>query len=105
MSVVGRLHSLRSELELVRLHVYAPPAEAHAFGFQPQPLFNRGIPTQLDLAAGAEHALPGQSERSMQHSRYLPCAMGQSSRASHGPVGRNLSAWDFLDGCANRRGR
>lgn len=62
---------LASELELVRFHVYPAAAEADAFGFQTQPLLNRVIAAQLDFAAGAEHALPGQSKGTMQDARYL----------------------------------
>jgi hypothetical protein len=37
----------------MRLHIHAPPTKAHSFSFQPQPLFDCGIPAQLDLATGA----------------------------------------------------
>src|SRR5690349_12487988 len=38
-------------LELVRLHIHAPPAEAHAFGLQPEALLDGRIAAQLDLSA------------------------------------------------------
>jgi hypothetical protein len=98
-----RLHSLRSELELVRFHVHALPAEAHSFRFQAQPLFDGRIAAQLDLSACSEDALPRQTKGSVQYSRDLARAVGDSGSASYGAVGGDFSPGDFLDGCANAR--
>jgi hypothetical protein len=53
-----------SEFPLAPFHVYAAATEIDSLGFQSQTLFDRGIAGQLDVAACAEHALPGQSEAS-----------------------------------------
>lgn len=47
------------KLPFVGLHIDFPPTKAHAFGFEPKPLFDRGIAAQLDFTAGAKHPLPG----------------------------------------------
>ena len=47
------LPALVFKLPFVRLHIYFPPAEAHALGFQPKSLLDRGIPAQLDFSSCA----------------------------------------------------
>jgi len=42
----------------VRLHIDPPAAKSHTFRFQTQALFNGRIPAQLNLAAGAQNAMP-----------------------------------------------
>jgi hypothetical protein len=59
------------EVELVHLHIHAPSAKAHAFCFQPQPLLDCRVATQLNFPASAKNSLPGQTEGTMQHSRNL----------------------------------
>lgn len=54
----------------VRLHIHTLSPKAYALGFQPQPLLDRIISPQLDLAAGSQHTLPRQSERAVQRSRH-----------------------------------
>jgi len=56
----------------VGFHVHAASSEAHTFSFQAQTLFDGRVPTELDLAARAEHALPGQTDGASQDPRYLP---------------------------------
>jgi len=62
---VPRNRSVACKTEFVRFHIHPPSAEAHTFTFQPQPLFNGRISAQLNLAARAQNAMPGQSERTM----------------------------------------
>src|SRR5262245_34889653 len=50
----------RAEPVLMLRHIDALAAEAHPFHLQARPLFQRGLPLQLDLAARAYDALPGQ---------------------------------------------
>jgi hypothetical protein len=82
-------------------HVHATSAEAHAFGFQAQSLFDGVIASQLDFAASSEYALPRQSKRTVQHTGNLPGAIGESRGASNGAVGRHFSSGNFLNGRAN----
>ncbi len=42
-----------AELELVLFHIHFAAPEAHAFAFQPQPLFDGRIAAQLDFSARA----------------------------------------------------
>jgi hypothetical protein len=78
----------------VRLHIHFSPAEAHAFGFEPQPLLNSGIAAQLDLASGAEYALPRQSKTVAQNRRDLPRCPWKSRSPGDATVSGNLAAWN-----------
>jgi hypothetical protein len=49
---------LARKSEFVRLHIDSPASEAHSFTFQSQALFDGRISAQLNLAAGAQNAMP-----------------------------------------------
>lgn len=50
-----------SELMLVAIHLDARAVKGHAFGFQPEALFEAAFAGQRDFASGADHAMPRQS--------------------------------------------
>src|SRR5438034_8405927 len=79
-------------MEFVRLHIDSPAAEAYTFAFQPQPLFDGRISAQLNLAACAQNAMPGQSERTMENSDNLPRCPGISCPAGDSAVSRDFSS-------------
>jgi hypothetical protein len=66
----------------VGLHVYTFAAEADAFSFEPQALFDGIISTQLDMTARAKDSLPGQTKGSMQYPHYVSRVPWQSCRTS-----------------------
>jgi len=80
------------KLVLVRLHVYAPAAEAHALGFQSQALLNARVALKFDFTTRAQHALPRQSEAAP---KYF-CDLSGRPRKPRGPrdraVGRDSPA-------------
>jgi hypothetical protein len=100
---IRRLHSLRSESMLMRVHVHSPPAKAHAFRFQSKALFEGRITAQLDFSARAEHALPRQTIGSAQDSRNLASVPGKAGGFGNRAVGRNFTARDLQNGRANAR--
>jgi hypothetical protein len=61
-------HSRKLKLTLPQIRPAS--AKPYALSLQSQPLFDGRIAAQLDLAACAQHALPGQSEAAMQHPRH-----------------------------------
>ena len=81
-------------LELVRLHIHAPPSKPHAFSFQAEALLQRRVPSQLDRATRSQHALPGQSKSAPQNRRDLPGRSRKSRRPSNRAVGRHLPTWN-----------
>ena len=81
--------------ELALLDIHFPPAKAHAFGFQPQPLLDRRIPAQFDFSTCAEHALPRQFKAAMQNLRHLPRSSWQSGGSRNRSVGGNFSFGDL----------
>jgi len=83
--------------ELVPFHIHAAATKSYAFGFEAKTLLNGGIATQLDLSAGSEHAMPGQSEGAMQGPRYPPGRTRISGSAGHISIGGNFPAWDFTN--------
>lgn len=97
LSARTSLTSLR-KFEFVRFHIHLAAAEAHAFGFEPESLFHGRIAAQLDLAASAEDALPGQSETVAQNGNDLARCSRKSGSTSYATVGRNSSAWDRANG-------
>jgi len=80
-----------SEAPLTQLHIHLRPAKAHAFCFQPQPLLNGRIATQLDFSARAQHALPRQSKSAMQNPRHQPRATRQSRCSRDRSVRRHFT--------------
>jgi hypothetical protein len=71
----------------VRFHIHFSPTEAHAFGFQPESLLDRGIAAQFNLSARTQHPLPGQSESIAQDRGYLPRGAWRSCGTRHTSVG------------------
>lgn len=73
-------------------------AEAHAFGFQPHPLFERGFGAQADLAAGAEHAMPREAIAApAEQLNDQPVVERIAGGGSHGGIGRDAAARDAAD--------
>jgi hypothetical protein len=48
----------------MHFHVHLAASEGNSFRFQPESLFESVISAQLYGASGAQHALPGQPDRS-----------------------------------------
>jgi hypothetical protein len=82
----------------MRLHVYAAAAEAYAFRFQAQALFDRGIAGQFDRAACSQDTLPRQSESAPENGCHLPRRSGKSRRLGDTAIGRYFATRN----CANR---
>jgi hypothetical protein len=83
----------------VKFHIDAAAAKGYAFGFKAKTLFEARFTAQFDLAAGAEHALPGKSDGATQNSDDLTGSAGMSGSAGNGAISRDLSAGDAADGC------
>lgn len=75
-------------------HVDAAAAERNTFGFQAEALLKTRFPAQLDFAAGAEDALPGESDGSTQDADDLASGTGMSGGAGDGAIGRDFAARD-----------
>lgn len=78
--------SVRPETEFVGLHVHLFAAEANAFGFKAETLFERIFAAKFDFAAGAENALPGEADGAMKGSGNLAGGTGESGGSSDGSV-------------------
>lgn len=76
------------------LHVNAAPAKPHTLSIESEPLLDRRVSGELDMAARAEHALPRQSESSSEDSRHLSCCAGKSRRSRDRSVGRHFATRD-----------
>lgn len=85
----------------MRLHIHFPPAKPHAFSFQPQPLFNGRISSQLDGAASSQDPLPLQAKSTAQHPGYHPCRSRKPRYLRHSTVCRNLPARNRPDRALN----
>ena len=83
----------------VLLHVDAASAELHSLGFQAKSLLEGVIAAQLDRASRAQHALPGQSDRSAQGRHHPAGSAGESGSLRDGTVAGNLATRDTPDGC------
>ena len=58
-----------------------------------------GMPVELDFAAGADHAMPGnRAVRGAEGPGDLPGVLGKSGGAGYLAVGRDLAAGNFPDG-------
>jgi len=96
----GLATKTRSELSgrrtfvFMRLHVDFPSAEAHALGFQSQPLLDRGIPRKLDRAASSQNSLPRKPKSPAQYPCNHPRRARKARRPRHCSVGRHLPARD-----------
>src|ERR1700722_2797511 len=95
------LSARASELALAQLHVHSPPAEAHAFGFKPQSLFDGRIAAQFDLSTRTPNPLPRQPESSMQYLRYHPRSPGKSRRARNRSIGGHFTLRNAPNHCFN----
>jgi hypothetical protein len=75
-------------LELVRLHIHAQPAKPHPLSFQPEALLHRGVASQLDRSARAQHSLPGQSKSAPQDRSNLSRRPRKPRRPRHPAISR-----------------
>ena len=76
----------------MRLHIYPPPAEAHALGLQPQPLLNGRVSGQLDLTACSQNPLPRQPKSTAQSRCHLPRCSRKPRRPRDPAISRHLPA-------------
>jgi hypothetical protein len=72
--------SLSAEEKLVALHVHARSAEGHGFHAQAESLFRGTFSAQLDRAARADDAVPGQSGNLPQDAHDLARGSGPARR-------------------------
>ena len=75
-------------------HVDAAAAEGDAFGFEAKALLKAGFSTQLDFTAGAENALPGESDGAAQDADDLAGGAGMSGSAGDSAIGRDFAPRD-----------
>jgi hypothetical protein len=73
-SLCARTAKRSRVFEFVAVHVHAAAAKRYSFGLQAHPLLERILALQLDGPAGANDALPGQSNRATQRPGNLPGA-------------------------------
>jgi hypothetical protein len=74
-------------LKLVRAHVDTASAEAYAFAFETEALFERGMSAQLDFPLRAQHPMPRETGGVMaEKSRHLARASGETGSPCHGSV-------------------
>jgi hypothetical protein len=89
---------------LMFCHIHARAAKTHAFHFQAHALFHGAVAAGLDLAARAQHAMPGQRRAAFtQHGRHLPMAARIPGDCRHLAVGSDLAAWNHQDRAPNRQ--
>jgi len=77
---------MRPKAEFVRFHIHLFAAEANAFGFKAETLFERIFAAKFDFAASAENAVPGEADGVMKRSGNLACGTGESGGSSDGSV-------------------
>jgi hypothetical protein len=79
----------------VQPHVDAPPAEGDAFIFEPEPLLHTWMPAELDLAAGADYAMPRDCAMcGPQRPGDLPRVPGKSGRTRYLTISCDLTSWN-----------
>ena len=83
----------------VELHVDAPATELHALHGETEALFSGGFAFELDLAAGADDALPWESLDRRAAEEACDCSMveGIARGCGYFAVGRDLSFGDGMD--------
>ncbi len=86
---------------LVRFHICTTTSEADTFGFQAKTLLQGRVAAQLDFAAGAEHALPGQAIGSAQNLCDLASVSGKARSPGDRAVSRDLPARNLQNGGTN----
>ena len=87
---------------LVGGHVHAFSFELDAFGLKPQALFESGVKTQLDLAADAQDAMPGQGIAGVPKQLRDQTVVERIARGGGDlRVGRHLAPWNGTDRPAN----
>jgi hypothetical protein len=84
---------------LVKVHVYAPATELHALHGEAEALFGSGFAFELDLAAGAYYALPGESLQRCVAEEACDCSMVERVACGSGyfAVGRDLAFGNGTD--------
>ena len=85
----------------MRFHVYSTAPKTHTFGFQPKALLKSGIAAELDFAARAQHALPGQAVGAAQDFCDLASVSRKTSGLGNRAVGRNLAPGNLPNPRAN----
>lgn len=79
------------------LHVNTAATKGDALGLQAESLLKAGFSAELDFAAGAEDAVPRESERTAQDADDLACGAGMSGSAGDSAVGCDFAARDGAD--------
>jgi hypothetical protein len=88
----------------VRRDIDALADEAHAFHFEPRELFEAGLELQLDLAARADHSLPGQvAMPAAQQRGHVPVIERIAGGGRDLAVGRHLALRNLADRLAEGR--
>ncbi len=82
---------------MVLLHVNPRAAESNTFVFQPETLFHSRFAGEQDFAAGAYHALPGQTAGGMQCPGHLAGGAREAGRVRDVAVGGHLATRDTPD--------
>ena len=79
------------------VQINAPPAEAHPFHLQAQPLLERMLAGDANRAARPDHTMPGQALKHVERPDHLPRRTRESSRRGDLAVGRDFAARDLPD--------
>ncbi len=80
------------------MQIDAAPAEGDPFHFEPEALVEGGVALELDGAAGADDALPGQIDPGVERTDNLAGGTRVSRGFGDGAVGRDVAAWNLADG-------
>jgi hypothetical protein len=79
------------KLKLMSLHIDARPVKNYSLHAEPKLLFRRIFSSQLDCAARADHAMPGQSSNLLQNAYNLTRRPRPPRRVRYGPIARHRS--------------
>ena len=78
-------------------NIDAAAAEADAFGFQAEALFECGVSAQLDLSTRAEYSVPWQSDSLAQGGSCLTRSSRQTCSFGNRAISRNHTAGNLLN--------